>query len=580
MSMNARFEPPALKAELARALCVDKLPAVISDSFDLAYKAHEGQWREPGNGSGEGVPYIVHPVGVAKLAVHYLPHANLEDEPENVIAACLLHDVLEDSETSLADIERAASRRTAALVLALTKPVIADDRSRAERHQIFLNQISDAGATARFIKACDAAHNLGRPDAVPLRLLEKLIQKSAGYIGLASIPQVGAPLLEELQKRVALARQRLDSYSYGNAQSVPADTEAAFALLETRASSKTLEVHDIAELLIDLTAASAIKVGAVEVIVPEAADKTVTRQRVNLTRQADKGWINPDEIGFSMAGHLDGDKRSLVIDVGHVFGSEIYVAGLFGPRTPDWLGPATFRALALRSFDRLRAGQQQRWLDVHTAISRLGLDLEPDLAARVGLTIPQLEGLSARLESAEYVRRNAVAAIERLVAGSRHGLLLDRMESRTKTARSIVQKMAKREIASFEDLDDLVGLRVIAASRRAIQSIRELLTAALVNPASDLARMVNPFANSVNDKMVTSSSGYIARHICFQAASPSVKFDAIACELQLRTLQEDAWARTSHLLLYKNPQGKSRTRTALRELSEMRDAADSLIDRI
>jgi ppGpp synthetase/RelA/SpoT-type nucleotidyltranferase len=581
MTSNARFQPAALKSDLARAMNVASLTKMLSDSLDLAYRAHLGQWREPASVGKDRVPYIVHPVGVAKLAVQYLPYADLDDDADSVIAACLLHDVLEDSETSLLDIERASTKRAAALVLALTKPEMTDRRSRTERNQAFLQQIVDAGATARFIKACDAAHNLGRPDAMPLRLLEKSVQKAGGYLTLANVPQVGAPLLEELQRRVTDAKHKLEARSAGAAGVAPENVELALTILEKQASGKTLEIHDIAELLTELSTATSVLIGSTETIVPgEGTDGDIARRRLNLAQKANQGWVKPSDAGLVGIRHSSDEQRCLIVDVGHIFSGEIYVAAVFGASLPDWLGPATFRTLALRCFDRLRGGQHQRWLDVLAAISRLHLDLEPDLVAHARLSIPQLEALKDRLESAEFVRRNAVAAVERIVSRSRYGMLLDRIESRTKAPQSIILKMAKREIASFDDLDDLVGLRVIAASRKAIKTISEDLAAALVNPASDLARMLGPIASSVTDKVVTSSSGYTARHICFQAMSPSMKFDAINCELQLRTLQEDAWARTSHLLLYKDNKGKGRTRASLHKLSEMRDASDSLIDQI
>jgi len=59
-------------------------------ALDFAWKAHEGQVRK-----GEGnVPYIIHPLTVACHALAM----NLKDD--NLIATCLLHDVLEDCDVS------------------------------------------------------------------------------------------------------------------------------------------------------------------------------------------------------------------------------------------------------------------------------------------------------------------------------------------------------------------------------------------------------------------------------------------------------------------------------------------------
>ncbi len=499
-----------------------------------------------------------------------------------MIAACLLHDVLEDSEISLGEVERASSKRTAALVLALTKPSVVDSRSRAERNLIFLNQISDAGPTARFIKACDASHNLSRPESVPIHLLEKSIEKSAAYVTLADIPQVGTPLIRELRQRVARARQTLDPHKARRDAEIPSDIEQIFRALDERSSGKTLEVHDISELLVRLTGALHVKIGPIDAIVEATDDDRARAQRRAAFRnQVDRGWFKAQELKLPLPLDLDPEARCLAVEVGHLFDTvDLFVLAAFRSEAGRPLGPATFRALVLRSFDRLRGSQHQRWLDVHAAISRLSLHLEPDLALRASLSIPQLAGLAARLESGEFVRRNSVVAIERFLAESRHGGLVDRLESRTKTAQSIVQKMTRRQISSFDDLDDLVGLRIIAASKKVLAFLIRDFRAALQQPASDLSRMISPLPDTISDRSVNSSSGYSAHHICFQAQSPSAKFGSIACEVQFRTVHEDAWARVSHLLTYKEGKKLSRAKSALRELAFVRDKADETIDDI
>ena len=65
--------------------------AVIEHAHELAVKAHEGQMRE----SGE--PYIMHPENVALIL------AQMGMDAETVCAA-LLHDVVEDTEISEAEI--------------------------------------------------------------------------------------------------------------------------------------------------------------------------------------------------------------------------------------------------------------------------------------------------------------------------------------------------------------------------------------------------------------------------------------------------------------------------------------------
>ncbi len=68
-------------------------------ALEKARDAHAGQIR---NGSG-GMPYVEHPIAVAAL----LDEHGFGDE---ILAAALLHDVVEDSETTLDELRRAVRR--------------------------------------------------------------------------------------------------------------------------------------------------------------------------------------------------------------------------------------------------------------------------------------------------------------------------------------------------------------------------------------------------------------------------------------------------------------------------------------
>ena len=82
--------------------------ALIKAAYDLAWRAHRGQKRE----SGE--PYIQHPLNIALTLVKM----NLDTE---TVAAALLHDVVEDTEYTLSDIEKSFGKIIAFLVDGVTK---------------------------------------------------------------------------------------------------------------------------------------------------------------------------------------------------------------------------------------------------------------------------------------------------------------------------------------------------------------------------------------------------------------------------------------------------------------------------
>ena len=76
---------------------------LIERAWETANSAHAGQVRE----SGE--PYITHPLAVAEILT------DLEQDIETVVAG-LLHDVVEDTDTTLEDIEAEFGPEIALLV--------------------------------------------------------------------------------------------------------------------------------------------------------------------------------------------------------------------------------------------------------------------------------------------------------------------------------------------------------------------------------------------------------------------------------------------------------------------------------
>lgn len=107
-------DPPAKTPDIETLIrevndaCLGADTALIRKAYDFAANLHKGQKRK----SGE--PYIVHPLSVAMI----LAELN-SDEP--TIAAGLLHDVVEDTNTTLDDIAREFSPEVAKLVDGVTK---------------------------------------------------------------------------------------------------------------------------------------------------------------------------------------------------------------------------------------------------------------------------------------------------------------------------------------------------------------------------------------------------------------------------------------------------------------------------
>lgn len=120
---------------------------LIRDALELAERAHAGQIR---SGSG-GMAYIHHPVAVAELLAGH-------GYGEETVAAAVLHDVVEDSETSVAEIAARFGEPVAKLVEALT-----DDESvepYVRRKAELRRRVAEAGGDAPAIYAADKLSNV------------------------------------------------------------------------------------------------------------------------------------------------------------------------------------------------------------------------------------------------------------------------------------------------------------------------------------------------------------------------------------------------------------------------------------
>ena len=131
---------------------------LVKKAFHFADAAHLGQYRH----SGE--PYITHPVAVAELCATWRL-----DAPS--IMAALLHDVIEDTGSTKADLVEKFGTKVAELVEGLTKLDKLEFQSHAEAQaesfrKMFMAMARDVRVI--LVKLADRTHNMRTLDAVPM----------------------------------------------------------------------------------------------------------------------------------------------------------------------------------------------------------------------------------------------------------------------------------------------------------------------------------------------------------------------------------------------------------------------------
>ncbi|PCE65072.1 RelA/SpoT family protein [Sediminicola luteus] len=225
----------------------DEDKKLIRSAFDVAVDAHKDQRRK----SGEA--YIFHPIAVAKIVASEIGMDAIS------IVAALLHDVVEDTEYTLDDIERMFGETVARIVDGLTKmehlKQETDISMQAENFRKMLLTLND-DIRVIIIKIADRYHNMLTMDSMPEHKQVKIASETlfiyaplAHRIGLYNIkteledlslkytePEVYNDILEKIEEtkeeqaayieafseklRNSLDREGLDYYIKGRSKSV------------------------------------------------------------------------------------------------------------------------------------------------------------------------------------------------------------------------------------------------------------------------------------------------------------------------------------------------------------------------
>ena len=130
---------------------------MIRAAFDTAVEAHKTQRRKTGEA------YVFHPISVAKIVAHQI------GMDATSIASALLHDVVEDSEYGLEDIERLFGANVSKIVDGLTKiSNLKKDKDislQAENFRKMLLTLND-DIRVIIIKIADRLHNMQTLDGM------------------------------------------------------------------------------------------------------------------------------------------------------------------------------------------------------------------------------------------------------------------------------------------------------------------------------------------------------------------------------------------------------------------------------
>ena len=142
--------------------------ALMAKAYEVARVAHQSQTRK----SGEG--YINHPLAVAKIVADI----GLDD---TTIAAALLHDAVEDTEITVADVDREFGAEVAAIVDGVTKlERIQFDSKEAQQAATMRKMLVAMAKDLRvlIIKLADRLHNMRTIASMPLEKQQRIANET------------------------------------------------------------------------------------------------------------------------------------------------------------------------------------------------------------------------------------------------------------------------------------------------------------------------------------------------------------------------------------------------------------------
>lgn len=120
---------------------------LVESALHYAARAHRLQVRK-----GSDVPYIVHPLGVMLILLE------TGERNPHVLAAALLHDTVEDTGATLADLTRYFGAEVAAIVAGCSEPDKNDTWEARKAHTV--THLRTAPRPVLLVAAADKLHNL------------------------------------------------------------------------------------------------------------------------------------------------------------------------------------------------------------------------------------------------------------------------------------------------------------------------------------------------------------------------------------------------------------------------------------
>lgn len=175
----------------------------IRKAFDMALESHKDMRRK----SGE--PYIYHPIAVAQIAAEEIGLGTTS------IVCSLLHDVVEDTDITLEDIEREFGKKSAKIIDGLTKISGVFDTNSSLQAENFRKMLLTLADDVRviLIKLADRLHNMRTMDFMPRHKQLKIASETI-YLYAPLAHRLGLYAIKSELEDLSMKYLEPDTYKY------------------------------------------------------------------------------------------------------------------------------------------------------------------------------------------------------------------------------------------------------------------------------------------------------------------------------------------------------------------------------
>jgi ppGpp synthetase/RelA/SpoT-type nucleotidyltranferase len=235
----------------------------------------------------------------------------------------------------------------------------------------------------------------------------------------------------------------------------------------------------------------------------------------------------------------------------------LVVLGYEPKELPSWVSLA-FATMQIHFLaHRLVVSEADRRARLGAEAARLGLQLDADIAARIGVTAADLSHLHLwRTRCQQAIL--GVTHLTNFCLLANSAILpfaeLIKVSSRVKAVDSILHKFlppTKRIWPEYGQLEDIAGVRVICPTLSCLKIIEDFLVGQ--KAAAHGVRLHSTIVPSRRDYISSpTKSGYRAIHLILEVETylGDEGVRNVPCEVQLRTTFQDVWAVISHATLY------------------------------